>query len=84
MKISLGRLFIGVLIWALLIGSASAIASESIVPEDGLYTIGVSSNSKMFKVNHCVLHVKDETITAVVTLSGQGYGYLYAGTGLHQ
>lgn len=48
--------------------------------EDGLYTIGVQSSSRMFKITKCVLQVSDGQMTAVLTLSGDGYGYVYAGT----
>lgn len=50
-------------------------------PEDGSYNnIGVTSSSSMFKVVDCKLVVKDGKLTAVLTLSGTGYGYLYKGT----
>ena len=54
-------------------------AAES-TPADGLYTIGVSSSAKMFKIVDCVLRVEDGRLTAVLTMSGSGYGYLYQGT----
>lgn len=50
-------------------------------PEDGSYNnIGVTSSASMFKVVDCKLVVKDGKPTAVLTLSGTGYGYLYKGT----
>ena len=50
-------------------------------PEDGSYNnIGVTSSASMFKVVDCKLVVKDGKLTAVLTLSGTGYGYLYKGT----
>lgn len=50
-------------------------------PEDGNYNnIGVTSSASMFKVVDCKLVVKDGKLTAVLTLSGTGYGYLYKGT----
>ena len=50
-------------------------------PEDGSYNnIGVTSSVSMFKVVDCKLVVKDGKLTAVLTLSGTGYGYLYKGT----
>lgn len=54
-------------------------AAESDIP-DGLYTIGVSSSSRMFRVVRCVLEVLDGQSTAVLTLSGDGYGYIYPGS----
>ena len=51
------------------------------IPEDGSYNnIGVTSSASMFKVVDCKLVVKDGKLTAVLTLSGTGYGYLYKGT----
>ncbi len=67
---------VGLLILVLLMQCAIA---ES-APADGLYTIGVSSSAKMFRVLNCVLRVEDEKMTAVLTMSGSGYGYLYQGT----
>lgn len=64
------------LVWVFAFGCAAA---ESL-PEDGLYTIGVSSSAKMFRIVDCVLRVENDTLTAVLTLSGSGYGYLYQGT----
>lgn len=59
---------------------ASTWGEAAALPEDGLYSIGVQSSSKMFKVVNCLLRVRDGGMTAVLTLSGQGYGYVYAGT----
>lgn len=56
----------------------TAIAESA--PADGLYSIGVSSNAKMFKIMDCILRVEDGKMTAVLTMSGSGYGYLYQGT----
>ncbi|MGI6174335.1 MAG: hypothetical protein ACOYI8_10635 [Christensenellales bacterium] len=55
-------------------------AEKGPIPEEGLYTIGVQSNSRMFNVSKCVLHVYDGRMTAVITLGGTGYGYIYPGT----
>jgi major membrane immunogen (membrane-anchored lipoprotein) len=60
--------------------SAAAPETEGAVP-DGLYTIGVNSNAEMFRVVKCILHVREGKMTAVLTMSGTGYGYLYPGTG---
>ena len=48
---------------------------------DGTYSIEVQSSSSMFRVVDCQLTVSDDTMTAVMTMSGQGYGYLFMGTG---
>ncbi len=50
------------------------------VPADGTYRVPVESSSSMFKVEDCVLTVKDGKMSAVVTLGGTGYDYLYPGT----
>ncbi len=47
---------------------------------DGLYTVGAESNASMFRIVKCVLRVEDGEMTAVLTMSGQGYGYVYPGT----
>lgn len=61
---------------------------EPIEPEDpaeevenGDYNVNVDSSSSMFKVVNCVLTKKDGEMSAVITLSGTGYDYLYMGTG---
>lgn len=56
-------------------------AEPEVLPADGLYTIGVQSSSKMYNITKCVLQVADGQMTAVITLSGDGYGYAYVGTG---
>ncbi len=48
---------------------------------DGSYAIDVSSSTSIFKIVDCVLTVEGDTMTAVVTLSGKGFGKLYMGTG---
>ena len=47
---------------------------------DGVYTIDVTSNSKMFRVTACELTVSGGKMTAVLTLGGTGYTKMYAGT----
>ena len=48
--------------------------------ENGDYNVTVDSNASMFKVVNCVLTKKDGQMSAVITLSGTGYDYLYMGT----
>lgn len=48
---------------------------------DGSYEITVDSSSSMFRVVRCVLTVEDGNMTAAMTMSGQGYGMVYMGTG---
>lgn len=47
---------------------------------NGIYSMGVTSSSSMFKVVDCILTAKDGKMSAVLTLSGTSYGYLYMGT----
>jgi len=68
-------------------GSEAEKPAETTKPEetkpelaDGVYTIDVTSSSKMFRVTACELTVADGKMTAVLTLSGTGYTKMYAGT----
>lgn len=49
--------------------------------KDGVYDVTVDSSSSMFKIESCKLTVKDGRMSAVMTMSGTGYLYLYMGTG---
>ena len=49
--------------------------------EEGTYAIEVDSSSSMFKVVDAQLTVRDQKMTALLTLSGTGYLKLYMGTG---
>ena len=68
------------IVWLLVLVFCMQTALAESAPADGLYTIGVSSNAKMFKIMDCILRVEDGNMTAVLTMSGSGYGYLYQGT----
>ena len=46
----------------------------------GTYAITVDCNSSMFRVTDCALTVADGQMTAVMTMSGTGYLYVYPGT----
>lgn len=46
----------------------------------GTYEISVDSNASMFRVVRCELTVANGTMTAAMTMSGQGYGMVYMGT----
>ena len=48
---------------------------------DGTYTITVDSSSSMFNVTDCQLTVADGKMTAVMTMGGTGYQYLFMGKG---
>lgn len=49
--------------------------------KDGTYEITVDSSSSMFNVIHCQLIVENGGMKAVMTMSGDGYGKVYMGTG---
>ena len=49
--------------------------------QDGVYAITVKSSSSMFRIVDAQLTVQGGEMTAVLTMSGQGYGMLYMGTG---
>ena len=68
------------IVWLLILAFCMQTAIAESAPADGLYSIGVSSNAKMFKIMNCILRVEDGNMTAVLTMSGSGYGFLYQGT----
>lgn len=50
--------------------------------KDGTYELSsVESDSSMFRIIHCTLTVKGNSMIANITMSGQGYGKMYMGTG---
>ncbi|MBO5031509.1 MAG: hypothetical protein J6D08_06430 [Lachnospiraceae bacterium] len=49
--------------------------------KEGTYSVVVDSSSSMFKIPACELTVENGEMTAVMTMSGTGYLYLYMGTG---
>ena len=49
--------------------------------KDGVYDITVDSSSRMFHITKCDLTVKDGSMTAVMTMGGTGYLYVFMGTG---
>lgn len=54
--------------------------TDVVILPEGTYSVTVDTGAKMFKVADCKLVVKGETVTAVVTLSSNGYDYLYVGS----
>ena len=48
--------------------------------DNGIYNVAVTSSSAMFRVVDCKLTSKNGKMTAILTLSGTGYDYLYVGT----
>ena len=49
--------------------------------KDGVYDIDVDSSSSMFKIVSCRLTVENGEMSAVMTMGGTGYLYVYMGTG---
>ena len=47
---------------------------------DGTYTVSVDSSSSMFKITDCQLTVENGKMTALITMSGDGYGKMFMGT----
>lgn len=54
--------------------------APSNVPSDGIYSTTAETGASMFKVVGVKLAVKNGKMSAVITLSGEGYDYLYMGT----
>lgn len=54
--------------------------TPSNVPSDGIYSTTAETGASMFKVVGVKLTVKNGKMSAVITLSGEGYDYLYMGT----
>lgn len=48
--------------------------------KDGEYSIDVATSSSMFNITACTLNVKDGQMSAVMTMGGTGYKYIYMGT----
>ncbi|MDD6402291.1 MAG: hypothetical protein PUG10_11895 [Lachnospiraceae bacterium] len=63
------------------------VVSKDMIPvygnqvKDGEYDIKVDSSSSMFNITECKLTVSDGNMTAVLTMSGKGYKYLFMGKG---
>ena len=49
--------------------------------KDGTYPVTVACSSSMFKIESCELTVENGEMTAVMTMGGTGYKYVYPGTG---
>lgn len=73
-------------------GENETVPDELVIPEDmtpvtgsqikdGTYDIKVDSSSSMFKITSCSLTVENGEMTAVMTMSGQGYLYVFMGKG---
>jgi len=84
---------LGILVFLSVLAGCSAdtpqeTEAEPIIPvifgtqiADGTYEIDVEASSSMFRVVKCVLTVADGKMQAEMTMSGQGYGMVYMGTG---
>lgn len=57
----------------------SAVTADQI--KDGVYNVKVDSSSSMFNITECKLAVQNGKMTAVMTMGGKGYLYVYMGTG---
>lgn len=73
-------------------GENETVPDQLVIPEnmipvtgsqikDGIYDITVDSSSSMFKITSCSLTVENGEMTAVMTMSGQGYLYVFMGKG---
>lgn len=68
-------------------GGREAITADGMVEvtgdqvADGTYDVLVETDTQMFNIIDCQLTVEDGTMSAVITLSGDGYQWLYMGTG---
>lgn len=73
-------------------GENETVPDQLVIPEDmtpvygsqikdGTYDIEVESSSSMFKIISCSLTVENGEMTAVMTMSGQGYLYVFMGKG---
>ncbi|MGN1135864.1 MAG: hypothetical protein ACI4SF_06555 [Oscillospiraceae bacterium] len=49
--------------------------------KDGTYDVTVDSSSAMFNITRCTLSVSDGKMSAVMTMSGKGYLYVFIGSG---
>ncbi len=62
------------------VGSSGMKAVEGAEVADGTYDMSVETDTSMFNIIDCQLTVKDGKMSAVLTLSGNGYQWLYNGT----
>lgn len=69
------------LVFAFSLVSCQRKEPKKAAPADGKYNIEVESSASMFRVVNCVLTVEGGKMTADMTMSGQGYGFLYMGKG---
>jgi len=66
--------------------TVDAVGEEGMVPVyaesllDGEYPVTVESSSSMFRIESAVLTVKDGSMSAVLTMGGKSYLYLFPGT----
>ncbi|MBQ7923151.1 MAG: hypothetical protein IJ325_11375 [Clostridia bacterium] len=84
---------LGIFIFLTVLAGCSADIPEETEPEpvmpvilgtqiaDGSYEIDVEASSSMFRVVKCVLTAANGEMQAEMTMSGQGYGMVYMGTG---
>ena len=59
--------------------TASAVGVTAARIQNGTYSIDVDTDSSMFKIVDCILTVEDDSMTAEMTMSGQGYAKTFIG-----
>lgn len=67
------------LVFAFSLVSCQRKEPKKAAPADGKYNIEVESSTSMFRIVKCVLTVEGDRMTADMTMSGQGYGFVYMG-----
>lgn len=67
------------LVFAFSLASCRKKEPEKAAPANGKYNIEVESSTSMFRIVKCVLNVEGDKMTADMTMSGQGYGFVYMG-----
>lgn len=62
------------------VGTDDMIAVFADDVSEGDYEIAVESSSSMFRIAQSILHVKDGSMSATLTMGGKGYAKLFLGT----
>jgi len=63
-------------------GAAEAVPVRADSLNEGTWPVAVDSSSSMFNIVSCELTVKEGRMSAAMTMSGQGYLYVFMGTGV--
>lgn len=75
------KMFFSLLLAAVIFSIVAASGAMAADLSEGRYMISVSTSSKMFRASKCEIVVRDGKPIADITLGGDGFGYLFAGTG---